>query len=304
MTSSLNQRRVRLLSLFLVPSLFLSACSEGPLATASTPLPVAGTTAWERGLAWYQANTGVPPGTTLTASGPLTITADNTVIDGLDISGGIDVQANNVTIRNSRLSRRIYVNGGSALIEHVEIDLTAAAIDWTQQHGIFTVTNTGTTVRFTRIHGMQQGIAFGGKLTAEDNWIYGIRTDAGHSEAILSNGATDTSAIRRNWLDSEPALGSAISGPLAMYGDFGQIRNVTVEGNLFTGRGFNYFGAATAKPYPLPFNVTVRNNHFQPPFTYGAPNYPSTLDANSAASWSNNRITTTDALVPAPTGGG
>jgi len=266
--------------------------------------PASGETAWSRGLAWYQANTGVPAGTTLRASGPLTITTDNTVIDGLDINGGIDVRARNVIIRNSRLTSRIYVQNGSATIERVEIDLTSRPIHWSQQHGIATSTDSHTTVRFSKIHGMQQGIAFQGRLTAEDNWIYGIRTEEGHAEAILSNGPTDTSFIRRNWLDSKPVVGTAISGPLCMYGDFGQIRNVTIDGNLMTGMGFNYFGSASRKPYPRPYNVVVTNNHFQPPFTWDQPLYPATLDPLSESQWSNNRITTTNALVAPPRGDG
>lgn len=49
-------------------------------------------------------NTGVPAGTTLTVhSGNLTVTAAGTVITGMDITGCLDLQANNVTVRNSRI---------------------------------------------------------------------------------------------------------------------------------------------------------------------------------------------------------
>jgi hypothetical protein len=57
------------------------------------------------------ANVGVPSGTSLTASGPITVNTPNTVIDAKDFSsdqgsGGtiVSVNANNVTIQNSRFT--------------------------------------------------------------------------------------------------------------------------------------------------------------------------------------------------------
>lgn len=50
------------------------------------------------------STTGVPSGTPLTAhSGVLKITKDGTVIDGLDIKGSIKIEANNVTVKNTRV---------------------------------------------------------------------------------------------------------------------------------------------------------------------------------------------------------
>ena len=67
--------------------------------------------AGERGLAWYQANTGVPAGTVLKASGPITVNTAGAVIEGLDVTGAITVNAENVTIRNTRVRGPI-VNSG------------------------------------------------------------------------------------------------------------------------------------------------------------------------------------------------
>ena len=53
-------------------------------------------------------NTGVPAGTTLRAmsssSCQWVVTQDNTVVNGVDLAGCIDVEANNVTIQNSRIT--------------------------------------------------------------------------------------------------------------------------------------------------------------------------------------------------------
>ena len=48
---------------------------------------------------------GVPSGTTLTPSGSITVTTAGAVIDGKDVTGDITVSANNVTIKNTRVTK-------------------------------------------------------------------------------------------------------------------------------------------------------------------------------------------------------
>ncbi len=50
-------------------------------------------------------NTGVPVGTTLTASGSITASTAGQVISGKDVTGQIFVNANNVTIENTRVTQ-------------------------------------------------------------------------------------------------------------------------------------------------------------------------------------------------------
>ena len=49
-------------------------------------------------------NVGVPRGTSLTKSGDRTVSRDGTVINGLDVSGSITVEASNVTIQNTKIN--------------------------------------------------------------------------------------------------------------------------------------------------------------------------------------------------------
>src|ERR1700754_4603683 len=55
-------------------------------------------------------NTGVPAGTSLTPSSSRTITTNGTVINGLEITGTVTVAADNVTIKNSKITA---TRGGS-----------------------------------------------------------------------------------------------------------------------------------------------------------------------------------------------
>jgi hypothetical protein len=73
------------------------------------------------------ADAGIAPGTRLTQTGKLTITKDNTVIDARDIRGPVYIKADNVTVRNSRVTYggdyliRIYAGFKNATIEDTEL---------------------------------------------------------------------------------------------------------------------------------------------------------------------------------------
>ena len=82
-------------------------------------------------------NTGVPTGVSpSTYSGPTTITANNTIIDGKQINGSLTINAQNVTIKNSLVNYSGGGGGGSgaikilsgatAIIDHVEINGNSA----------------------------------------------------------------------------------------------------------------------------------------------------------------------------------
>ncbi len=85
-----------------------------------------------------------------------------------------------------------------------------------------------------------------------------------------------------------------------MFGDFGQIKNITVEDNYLTGAGYLlYAGAVPGKPYPLPRNVAVRNNVFAPVGQWGwGPVFPAALDSASQAQWANNRLANGTTVQP------
>ena len=55
----------------------------------------------------------------------------------------------------------------------------------------------------------------------------------------------------------------------------------------------------SGKPYPMPYNVTVTNNTFDP--KGWGPVYPSKLDPTSTTNWTNNTHTN-GTTIPAPTG--
>ncbi|MEU8275497.1 hypothetical protein AB0C08_14355 [Microbispora bryophytorum] len=182
-------------------------------------------------------NTGVPAGVTLKRSDSLVITRDGTVIDGLDVYGDITVDADNVTIRNTRVrGQRDYWGilqreGHSGLtVEDVEVFGNGKA---RTQFGIL---NQGRmiTIRRVDIHTISNGICTE-QGVVEDSYLHDPKYYSGdHTDMIMSTSAPakGTQLIIRhntviNTLDQ--------TGAIALFQDFGVIRDVTVEGNLLAG---------------------------------------------------------------------
>jgi hypothetical protein len=135
------------------------------------------------------SNTGVPQGTTLTQSGGITVSTAGAVINGLDISGPVVVNAPNVTIRNSRIRTTSYWavdnNSTGLLIEDTEIDgLNGYGNCFGSSYA---------TIRRVDMHGCENGLNVAGKLTLEDSYIHGLTTGgSAHTDgAQFNQGATD-----------------------------------------------------------------------------------------------------------------
>jgi hypothetical protein len=125
-------------------------------------------------------NTGwQPTGVTLTSyTGPLTITAAGTVIDGKLINGVINIDADNVTIRRSKIVYpRVNCNGRCEvvrvnndhtgfLIEDSELDGNGGLCYMSIQLGV-----NGTALR-NNLHGCGDGVRSGDGALVKDNWMH------------------------------------------------------------------------------------------------------------------------------------
>ncbi|QTE29651.1 right-handed parallel beta-helix repeat-containing protein [Pengzhenrongella sicca] len=207
-------------------------------------------------------NTGVPAGTVLTPSGPLSITEPGTVIDGLDVAGCVTVLADNVTIRNTRITcldsikhRAVRMDGvrSGLLLEDVEIDgggLTDIGVDASR-----------TTIRRANIHGVGDGVRLGTDITIEASWIHDmVRIGALHPDAIQGISAQNI-VIRGNTLDPRTtATGDFTNSALMLGSETGAMfsTNVLVENNYLDGGNctINIHEAIASS------NIVVRANRF------------------------------------------
>jgi hypothetical protein len=198
------------------------------------------------------------PGGRLTAdSGPLTrvirITAPGTVIACQDIRGMVDVEAQNVTIKNSVIESNSgktgeaangtagikIEDGASAIVDHVKIngDDGVHACVWDQ--GAREVVNA------VDCYGVDDGVwswadssysqTTGDHFVVENSYFHDFttRTSNGHEDGYQTEGASD-GLIQHNTYQMTAAADSAV----AIWDSLRDSHNIKVDGNLITGGGF------------------------------------------------------------------
>ena len=212
------------------------------------------------------SNTGVPTGTVLTPSGGMTITTNGAVIDSKLITGCVQVHANNVTIKNSKI-----LGGGcyepinidspytGLVVQDTEIDgqrspMCGEAIGWEAY-----------TLLRVNIHGCSDGPRLSGSrnITIQDSYIhspsnlpgdhgdgiqaYGLNLSAGQSVRIIhntieggSNAAifTADNATGDLVIDGNLLMGSNF--PLKLYDNNAVVRNNLIYNNA--GNEYSFYG--------------------------------------------------------------
>lgn len=224
-------------------------------------------------------NTGVPAGTTLTNANGRTITANNTVIDGQNITGNITVNATGVIIRNSKINYTGNGGGGSgaikvlanatATIENVEIDGQGAVHTCVWHEGSNIV------VRKVNCHDVEDGMfswglntgssISGNNFTIEDNYIHALRGNEsnGHYDGWQTEGAANGSIKHNTFYTSTD--GTSL---IAIWNSHKNSTNITVENNLMAGGGFSIYAqdyhpseASPAGGYTVT-NISFKDNKF------------------------------------------
>ncbi|MGE5831080.1 MAG: hypothetical protein ACM30G_22350 [Micromonosporaceae bacterium] len=219
-------------------------------------------------------NTGVPPGTALTAySGSCTITTNNRVIDAKILNCDVSIRATGVVIKRSKINGSVNTNEGTSYsfrLEDSEVDaglVQGAAVGTTNM-----------TVLRSDIHGGVTSIYCYSNCTIQNSYLHGQRLAPGvdwHLGTFLANdngndpgGRTNAHLVHNTLVcDAQPnSADGGCSGNVNLFGDFGPITSVTVDNNYFganTGLSYCvYGGSSTSKPYQ-PDHVVIINNVFQ-----------------------------------------
>ena len=224
-------------------------------------------------------SSGVPAGVVLRPSGPLVITTANQVVDGLDISGTVEVRASGVVIRNSRIrgtgSYGLYVRSGS-------VTLSDSEISGGFENAIGYHNWTAIRVNIFGVGG--DGVKLGSNTRLEDSWLHdfkpfsgahadGAQLQAGETNIIVRHNTIDlsTTANANAALFIAPDLGPSSPGPL------------TIENNYLNGGNYTTFIADGNNGQYYLSNITLRNNTFGRNYSYGALriNVPATITNNT-----------------------
>ena len=198
------------------------------------------------------SNTGVPAGTTLTPyTGPCTITANGTVIDGKTVGCSLTINAANVVIRNSVVNGTV-ANDEDSSGKGFTIQDSEVRVGDRAGTGIGAV---GFKVLRVEVTGGNRSINCWRQCEVRDSYVHGQFTDetgAAHESGIRM-GADSTivhNTIGCDAPDVPPDAGC--SAGLTGYGDFAVVERNLIQDNLFlasTGGTCAYGGSSKGKPY-------------------------------------------------------
>ncbi len=223
-----------------------------------------------------ETNTGVPAGTTLTDSGSLTITTNGAVVQNLNISGAITVNASNVTIRNCRITSGDYYpirwDSGEhtgLLVEDSEIIGTSSAVTAGLSFDNYTA-------RRVFVTGAADGFKANSDVLIEDCYVTGLWvTQDSHNDGVQATGGSNVT-LRHNTFK----LGgqSGVSAVVQIGNEWGTNSNWLIEDNLMDGGGWSI--NASNNPAQNP-NFHIINNRFTRRAGYGP-------GGVGGATWSGN----------------
>jgi len=246
-----------------------------PTATppATTPTAPAPTTA-SAGVP-NSSNTGVPSGTVLQASGALTVTTAGAVIDALDISGGVVIEAPNVVIKRSRITGSgdygVQVLSGDVTIEDSEISgfSNAIAFDNWKAYRV-------------NIHGVtDDGVKLGSNVLLQDSYLHDFTPSAGaHADGGQMQSGEVNLVVRHNYIN--PGLGT--NSALFIAPDLGPSSPgpVTIDGNILGGGNFTIYCVDGNNGQYFVRNISITNNRFLNNAQYGPD------DVNVPVTWAGN----------------
>ncbi len=255
----MRRRRGRPLSfgaLCLVATLCIAACSRDDVAGGPRRSAGEEPRGTDEPLGWNAADTGVPAGTKLTRSGPIDVDTPGTVVSGRDVHGSIRVHADDVTIRDTRVTSSdywpIWLDPGRRGLRVIDTEVAGSG---SCQAGIGTHDYHATGVD---VHGCGDGAKAGPNTTIEDSWFHEfLMTPGSHNDGIQASYGTHI-VIRDNRIDGPVGQTSAIAiGP-----DYGTpIAHVVVEDNWLDGGAYALYLDAD--------DAVVRGNVFGRSSTYG-----------------------------------
>jgi Right handed beta helix region len=209
------------------------------------------------------SNTGVPPGTRLRPSGTVVVTEPGTVIEGLDITGTLDIRADDVEVRRTRIRSSgddwtvVGIEEGRTgiVIEDCEIDGLGTS-GW-QDGGTTGIQGEGVTIRRCDIHSVGDGMKAGSNTVFEDNWVHDLAA-AGepHYDGFQLDGGAENVVVRHNAISVPDQTGAVNVG-----NTFGPISDVVIDGNFLAGGTYTVYVDGQFSNDAIT-GVSVTNNRF------------------------------------------
>jgi len=209
-------------------------------------------------LATYPSATNTGPTGTLTpvgSGGEIDLTTDNQVYENFDVDGYLVISANNVTVRNCRITYA--ANAGITVASGV----TGTVIQTTELDGggvsnFGILSSSPMMVTACNIHGQENPIGPSDDTTIKDCYIHDmLNTGAPHYDGIQMDGGNSNILIQHNTIINDQGQTSCVM----IDNGFGASDNITVDDNYLKGNCYLIYTDDTQGAQPLT-NITLSNN--------------------------------------------
>jgi hypothetical protein len=258
------------------------------------------------------ADTGVPPGTKLkklvspspTGYGDSTVTEihkSGSVLNGIELTGSIDVWANNVTIENSVIYARSWwgINlrhgyHGLRVLHCTIIGLPGQGPDnGAEDYG---VSSSGSYIEvgWSNLSGFGDAISLGIGYV-HDNYVHDLRwfipagsSSYNHDDAFISDGANNLVIKHNTFLNQVPPEKGA-SGSVGLFHDAGFIANTTVIDNYIGGGSYSIYPGGGSSSSNVHIIDNVFSTRYWPNGGFYGPVASKYWHFGRGNAWSNNR---------------
>jgi hypothetical protein len=243
-------------------------------------------------------------------TGAMTVRENGTVISRWDITGSLDIYADDVTVIDSRITSDnwwgINLRPGFKGLRVLHTTITAVPGKGPDNGGVdYGVSNMGTSsveVGWCDVSVFGNSLSMGqGNL--HDNYVHDItpfRNQGGewqHTDAVISDGGnTGRLVIRHNTLLNATPVDRGASGSIGLFADTGAVRNVTVDRNWLAGGAYALYGGGKGSS-----GIQVTDNVFSTQYhpSSGAYGAVAAWDpAGPGNTWSGNRMSDGRAVTP------
>ncbi len=244
--------------------------------------------------------------------GLMEITTNGTTISGWDITGALDIYADDVTVVDSRITSSnwwgINLRPGFSGLRVLHSTITGVPGKGPDNGGEdYAISNMGGSsieVGWNNISVFGDALSMGqGDL--HDNYVHGIVPFVNlddqyqHTDAVISDGGnTGTLIIRHNTLLNPTDAAHGASASIGLYADTGDVANCVVDDNWLAGGAYSLYGGGTGAN-----GIQVTDNVFSTEYFPGAGVYGPVAYWNAGGRgnlWSGNRMSDGTALAPPP----
>ena len=215
-------------------------------------------------------NTGVQAGVNLTThSGQLTLSTAGQVVSGLIITGGVQITASNVTLKDciievpNSANWNVGIAGGltGVVLQNCEI-VGAGTSGPLGSYGIYVEGNSQVTINAVNIHDVGQGLVLNdGQVTLENSYIHDLNAGSGtHYEDVGYFGAAKSSTFSLNIQNNTLINQHNQTAAVFLQNYFGGLNNIKVNNNVLVGGDYTIYVDGSASSAPVS-NVSITNNH-------------------------------------------